>query len=204
MEAPVSGNPTRGSTPVTAPAPDAQPSFRDWIPGLSAPATPETAAQNQEAPPQATAAEPVPEQELVLDEVDEQVLDARRQLKDKQLVLDAARGEVEEVDNAIAVFERDLQSAQRLLASARQEVQATTEAVRTVTAEMERLTATGAAEPELEALRGKLEEAQTRLRQAREEAAVQMTRVRESSACWDNWHWQERKRLAKRLRRRMR
>mgnify|MGYP001343404727 CR=1 FL=1 len=155
-------------------------SIRNWLPGLTPVTIPEPATDESETPPVATT-EAVAEPAVVLSEVDEQVLDARRELKDKQAALDAARREVEEVDNAIAVFERDLQSAERLLASAREEVQATTALVRSATAEIERLTAEGAAEAELASPRTDLAEKQNRLRLAREDAATQLTRVRESS-----------------------
>src|SRR5690606_1213880 len=118
---------------------------------------------------------------VVLSEVDEQVLDARRELKDKQAALDAARREVDEVDNAISVFERDQQSAERLLASARQEVQATAVLVRNMTDELEKLKSEEAAETELESRQTDLAEQQRRLQQARDEVATQLTRVRESN-----------------------
>ncbi len=184
--------PATGTAPTATPAPATQPAashdpapLRIRIPGLPDAATPEPVTETSESPAPAAApaaGEAVAEPAVVLSEVDEQVLDARRDLKDKQLALDAARREVEEVDHAIAVFERDLQNAERLLASARQEVQALSEGVRGATAEIERLAAGEAAEAELDVRRTELAEQQTRLQRAREEVTLQLTRVRESTA----------------------
>jgi len=176
-----------GTLPAVIPLPATEPDVKrdplapgNWIPGVPNAATPETVTGESE-PAAVANVEAAVEPAVALGEVDEQVLDARRELKDKQLALDAARRAVEEVDNAIAVFERDLQNAERLLVTARQEVQATTALVRSATAEIERLTAAGAVEAELENLRTDLTAKQTRLQQSREEAALQLTRVRESN-----------------------
>lgn len=176
-----------GTVPAVPSVPAPQPevareplSLRNLIPGLIPAATPATASEQPETSA-TTVSDSVPEPAVVLSEVDEQVLDARRELKDKQAALDAARREVDEVDNAISVFERDQQSAERLLASARQEVQATAVLVRNMTDELEKLKSEEAAETELESRQTDLAEQQRRLQQARDEVATQLTRVRESN-----------------------
>lgn len=148
------------------------------IPGFPLPSTAEPTPAEETAP----AASPQSGEPPMVEpaEVDDRVLTARRELKEKQAVLEVARQRVNQLDESIAVFKRDLAGAERLLATAQGEVASTVEAVRALEAQLEEQRAAEAAEDELETLRTELEEAQNELEQAREEVTQHTARVSES------------------------
>lgn len=143
------------------------------IPGLST-----LSGNAAEAEAEATEAPAEIEEEI---DVDENVIDARRELEERQTALQSAQAETESLDHEIDIHERDLANAELSLETARAEATAAQTAVQNQQAELQARSA-AADEEELQQLRDALATEQERLREALTRIAQETTRVTETQA----------------------